>query len=129
MYAPHSRAIQHEETILKELDSMTPDDFRAELCAALISFYDGILKVPGAGGRPAEARIIKRRFAGKPAVDPPADAAPRLQRFLRPQVGPESPLGGRRRRSHQRLPWRKPRRRLAKRIVAGGPRAGLSNDE
>ena len=47
--SPHSRALQHEATILKELDSMTPDDFRAELRAALISFYEGILKVPGAG--------------------------------------------------------------------------------
>ena len=53
---------------------MTPDDFRAELCTALISFYEGILKVPGACGRPA-AQIIKRRFAGKPADAPPAAAA------------------------------------------------------
>ena len=28
--SPHSRALEHEATMLKELDSMTPDDFRAE---------------------------------------------------------------------------------------------------
>ena len=63
---------------------MTPDDFWAKLCTALISFYEGILKVPGAGGRPV-AKIIKRSFAGKhadahepaPAPAPaPADGAP-----------------------------------------------------
>ena len=63
---------------------MTPDDFWADLHTALISFYEGILKVPGAGGRPV-AKIIKRRFAGKhadahepaPAPAPaPADGAP-----------------------------------------------------
>ena len=37
--SPHSRALQHKATILKELDSMTPDNFRAELRAALILFY------------------------------------------------------------------------------------------
>jgi hypothetical protein len=67
VYAPHSRAIQHEATILKELDSMPPDAFWAELSASLIPFYKGLLKVPGAGGRP-EARTIKR--------PPPAAAAP-----------------------------------------------------
>ena len=71
--------------MLKELDSMTPDDFRAELRTALISFYEGILKIPGAGGRPV-AKIIKRRFAGKhvdahepapaPADGAAADGAP-----------------------------------------------------
>ena len=71
--------------MLKELDSMTPDAFRAELRTALISFYEGILKVPRAGGRPV-AKIIKRRFAGKhadahepapaPADGAPADGAP-----------------------------------------------------
>jgi hypothetical protein len=64
--SPHSRALEHEATMLQELDSMTPDAFRAELRTALISFYEGILKVPGAGGRPV-AKIIKRRFAGKHA--------------------------------------------------------------
>jgi hypothetical protein len=57
--SPHSRALQHEATILQELDSMTRDDFWAELRAALISFCEGVLKVPGARGRPT-AQIIKR---------------------------------------------------------------------
>ncbi len=46
---PHSHALQHEAAILQELDSMPPDDLQAELRAALISFYTGILKVPGPG--------------------------------------------------------------------------------
>ncbi len=40
------------------LDSMPPDAFQAELRASLISFYEGVFKVPGAGC--PEARIIKR---------------------------------------------------------------------
>jgi hypothetical protein len=38
---------------------MTPDAFQAELHASLTSFYEDILKVPCAGGRP-QAKIIKR---------------------------------------------------------------------
>ena len=54
---------------------MPPAAFRAELRAALNAFYEGILKIPGAGGRP-EAKIIKRRFAGQLADVPPADHGP-----------------------------------------------------
>jgi hypothetical protein len=65
--------------MLKELDSMPPDAFLAELRTVLISLYEGILKVPGAGGRPV-AKIIKRRFTGKHAdahepAPAPADGA------------------------------------------------------
>jgi hypothetical protein len=55
--SPH---LQHKATILHELDSMTPDAFRAELRASPTSFYEDILKVPCAGGRP-QAKIIKHR--------------------------------------------------------------------
>ncbi len=50
---------------------MPPDAFRAELRASLISFYEGVLKVPGAGGRP-EARIIKRPPGCRRPPPPPA---------------------------------------------------------
>jgi hypothetical protein len=43
---------------------MTPDDFWTELRDSLTSFYEGVLKVPGAGGRP-QPKIIKRRFTTK----------------------------------------------------------------
>jgi hypothetical protein len=39
-----------------------------ELCNSLISFYEGILKISGAGCRP-KVKIIKRCFAGKSVVD------------------------------------------------------------
>jgi hypothetical protein len=80
-YAPHSRTIQHQAPVLKELDSLPPDAFRgeirAELSASLISFYEGVLKVPGAGRRP-EAKIIKRRFAVQRADDPPGSESWRI---------------------------------------------------
>ncbi len=64
--SPRPDTLQHKATILKELDSMTPDVFLAELRAALILVYDGILnldlKVSGTGGCP-DAQIIKRCFA------------------------------------------------------------------
>jgi hypothetical protein len=37
---------------MQELDSMTPDDFRAEVHDSLTSFYVGVLKGPCAGGFP-----------------------------------------------------------------------------
>ncbi len=64
---PHSSALQYEATILQELDKMTPDDFRGELRDSLTSFYEDVLKFPGAGGRP-QPKIIKHRFAAKPAT-------------------------------------------------------------
>ena len=44
-------------TILHELDSMTPDAFQAELRAPLISFYEGILKVPSVSSRRRRGRL------------------------------------------------------------------------
>ena len=73
--SPHARALEYEATILKELESMPADDFRSELRSALVSYYDGILKIPGAAGRP-EAKLIKRTFNARRSVDPPAAADP-----------------------------------------------------
>jgi hypothetical protein len=72
--SPHARALQYEATILKVLKSLPADDFRSELRSALISYYDGILKIPGACGRP-EAQVFKRSFNARRSVDPPACAA------------------------------------------------------
>ena len=72
--SPHARALQYEATVLKVLKSMPADDFRSELRSALISYYDGILKIPGACGRP-EAQAFKRSFNARRSVDPPAAAA------------------------------------------------------
>ncbi len=36
---PHSHALQYEATILQELDSIAPDDFRTELHDSLTSLY------------------------------------------------------------------------------------------
>jgi hypothetical protein len=72
--SPHARALQYEATILDVLKSMPAEDFRSELRDALISYYDGILKVLGAVGRP-EAKVIKRTFNARRYVDPPACAA------------------------------------------------------
>jgi hypothetical protein len=72
---------------------MTRGDFRVELRAPLISFYEGILKVPGADGRPT-AQIIKPRFTGKPAVAPPP-AAPEPEPEPEPAPAPApAPAGG-----------------------------------
>ena len=73
---------------------MAPADFRAELRTALISYsgYDGILKVPGAAGRP-EAQIIKRRFHAQAAPAPPADAAAPAGRRSTPGGGAPACLG------------------------------------
>jgi hypothetical protein len=89
---------------------MTPDAFRAELRASLTSFYKDILKVPGAGGRP-QAKIIKRRFAGKPA-DEPADADPPSAE-VPPAVGCRAPSPPPRRLARRPLP--KPHRRPGQR--------------
>jgi hypothetical protein len=76
--SPHSRTLQHEASILKELDTMPPEDFRSELRSSLTNFYENILKRAGAGGRPV-AMPLSHKFVTKaaslPASDPAAGAA------------------------------------------------------
>jgi hypothetical protein len=69
--SPHSRPLQHEASILKELDSMPPDDFRTELRDSFTDFYENILKKACAGGRP----LVPQVSASLPAPEPPAGAA------------------------------------------------------
>jgi hypothetical protein len=74
--SPHSRALQHE-TILKELNSMAPDDFRTELRGSLTDFYENILKKADAGGRPVAMPLSSKfvtKAASLPAPDPAAGA-------------------------------------------------------
>ena len=52
--SPHSRALQHEASILKELDSMPPDDFWTELRGSLTNFYENI--ACGGGSRSTPPR-------------------------------------------------------------------------
>ena len=89
--SPHARALQYEATILNVLKSIPTEDFRSELRSALISYYDGILKIPGAAGRP-EAQAFKRSFNARRSVDPPAAAAaaaaPPPDDTARPQDAP-----------------------------------------
>jgi hypothetical protein len=49
--------LQYKAKILQELYPMTPDDFLTELRDSLTS-YEGVPKVPSAGGRP-QPKIIK----------------------------------------------------------------------
>jgi hypothetical protein len=60
----HSRALQYRASIMQELDSMPPDDFRAELRDSLTSLYEGVLKVSCAGRRP-QPKIFKQIFTTK----------------------------------------------------------------
>jgi hypothetical protein len=75
--SPHSRALQHEAPILKELDSMPPDDFWTELRGSLTDFYENILKKAGSGGRPVAMPLSPKfvtKAASLPAPDPAAGA-------------------------------------------------------
>ncbi len=47
--------------MLKELDDMPPDEFRAELCDSLTALYEKILKKVGAGGR-SVGKALPRKF-------------------------------------------------------------------
>jgi hypothetical protein len=102
---------------------LTPDDFRAQLCATLILFYECILKVPV----PADVLQPRSSSAASPEnllspLLPPTlprllRPRPRQPMLMRPPVGPGSTLQ-RRRRTHRRMPRSKPRWRLAIRVVA-----------
>jgi hypothetical protein len=75
--SPHSRALQHEASILEALNSMPPDEFRTELRDTLTDFYERILLRADAGGRPVAKPLI-RKFVTKAAPlsdDAPADGA------------------------------------------------------
>jgi hypothetical protein len=71
--SPHSRALQHEASILNALDEMPADEFRTELREILTAFYETYLLRTGAGGRPVPKELI-RKFKVKAAPVP--DAAP-----------------------------------------------------
>ena len=79
--SPHSRALQHEASILDALDKMPADEFRTELRETLTAFYETFLMRAGAGGRPV-AKALIRNFKVKAAPVPDAatpeadDAAP-----------------------------------------------------
>jgi hypothetical protein len=55
--SPHSSALQHEASILKELYSMAPDDFRTELRGSFTDIYENILKKACTGGRPIVQQV------------------------------------------------------------------------
>ncbi len=78
-------ALQHKITIHKELDSMTPDAFWAELCAPLISFYghpqsslclqtsQGFdSNPPAAAAAPPSAKASPAAIAGVTSREPPS---------------------------------------------------------
>ena len=67
--SPHSRALQHEASVLEALDDMPADEFRAELLASLTDFYEKILKKVGAGGGAAK-KPLPSKFAPKIAPVP-----------------------------------------------------------
>jgi hypothetical protein len=71
--SPHSRALQHEASILEVLNAFAPDEFRTELRDSLTHFYEKILLRAGAGGRPVAKPMI-RKFVTKAALL--SDAAP-----------------------------------------------------
>ncbi len=97
--SPHSRALQHEASILKELDSMPPDDFRTELCGSLTDFYENILKKACAGGRPVAmplSRKLVTKAASLPAPDPAVGADGDNNNVVVPQADSDTaapPLG------------------------------------
>ena len=67
--SPHSRALLHEASILKELDAIPPDEYRTELRDSSTAFYEKILKKTGAGGR-CVAKPLVSKFEAKTASVP-----------------------------------------------------------
>ena len=86
--SPHSRALQHEASILNALYEMPADEFRTELRDTLTAFYETFLMRTHAGRQPVAKELI-RKFkvkaapvpaaaadeAGDAVSDPPDDAA------------------------------------------------------
>ncbi len=88
--SPHSRALQHEASILEALNAMPADEFRTELRDSLTAFYENILKKTGAGGRPVAKPLICK-FAAKAAPvpdDPPSGQAGADDNAADPPVEP-----------------------------------------
>jgi hypothetical protein len=75
--SPHSRALQHEASILKELNSMPPDDFSDKAQWFSHQFLREVLKKAGAGGHPV-AMPLSRRFVTKGCIL--TSARPRCRR-------------------------------------------------
>jgi hypothetical protein len=119
--SPHSSALQHEASILKELDSMPPDDFRTELRGSFIDFYENIFKKAGAGGRPL---VLQVRHQGcmslhpyqRPTPLPALTATTTMSWYLEPTPTPLR----RRRALLRRKPLRHPPLRRRHRRLPGG---------
>ncbi len=58
---PYARAIQNEQMICQELDSIEPEAFRTELVKCLADYYENIRNMEGAGGL-CVAKSFKRKF-------------------------------------------------------------------
>ena len=92
--SPHSRALQHEASILEALNAMPADEFRTELRDSLTAFYENILKKTGAGGRPVAKPLI-RKFAAKAAPvhdDPPSRRPAKPAQTTTQLIPPSCPL-------------------------------------
>ena len=63
--ATYAQAISNSEMIRGELDKLTPDQFRAEVSACLLDYYEKICGMAGVGGGTI---VPRRKFAAKTAV-------------------------------------------------------------
>jgi hypothetical protein len=90
----YARALTREATVVKELEALSIANFRLQFRDALTSCYEGVLKVPGAGGIQATVPM-KRKLVSVPD-DPAADgngnidAAPAA---AAPPAAPAAPAG------------------------------------
>jgi hypothetical protein len=106
--SPYSHTLQHEASILKDIDSMPPDDFRTELCGSLTDFYENILKKAGAGRRrPCPASSSPKLHPYQhPTPLPALTATTTISWYLEPTLTPLRRRRALRRRKQQRPPPR-----------------------
>ena len=63
--ATYAQAITNSEVICCELEKLTPDQFRAEVSACLLDYYEKICGMAGVGGGTI---VPRRKFAAKTAA-------------------------------------------------------------
>ena len=74
-YACNTKALSNESMILEVLEAEEPAVFRQELFNTLVHYYEEILGLPGAGGRPKPQSFKRKMKSAQSRAAAPAETA------------------------------------------------------
>ncbi len=91
--ACNTRALRNEIIVLEVLEAKEPAIFRQELFTTLVHYYEEILGLHGAGGRP-KPKTFKRKMKSVMLLPAPAETAGSVSAETAPEQQPAPANGG-----------------------------------